>query len=235
MIDKVRLASIFVVGGIGGAAIGLSMAASVDGNQSPKGDSVAIRGQVLDPDGKPVAGAQIILGLPQNGPSDWPSPRRLAVSGADGRFESAVPRELLAPSRRNDKSHPVIAAFAAGFGPAWVRHDLEGAGKILTLRLCRDDLPIEGRVINLEGRPVQGLTVYVASLMEFPAERLEKLKENAGKPTLGLFWDEINNTPILGKDGPVVPVRTGIDGRFRLTGIGRDRAVVLLIEGEPFE
>jgi hypothetical protein len=210
-------------------------------NEATKADSVAIRGQVLDPDGKPVAGAQIVLGrplvlgLPQIGPTDWRSPRRLTISGTDGRFEAALPRESLPLSRPNDKAHPVIAAFAARFGPDWIKLDLKGAGKELTFRLRRDEVPIEGRVINLEGRPVRGLTVSLASLMELPAELIEKVRKNAGKPTPGLFWDEMDNAPILGKDGPIVPVRTGIDGRFRMTGIGPDRAALLLIEGEPFE
>ena len=38
----------------------------------------------------------------------------------------------------------------------------------LTLRLRRDDVPIEGRIIGLEGRPVPGLTVSVAYIAEFP-------------------------------------------------------------------
>ena len=262
MFGRGRLASIFVIAGMADAAIGLSLAAPVDEKPEPAGfrravtmeqvnrpqtvsapkvnealkaDAVAIRGQVLDPDGKPVTGAQIVIGLPQTGRTDWRSPRRLTSSGADGRFEAALLRESLAPSRPNDKAHPVIGAFAAGFGPDWLRLDPEGAGKELTLRLRRDDVPIEGRVINLEGRPVRGLTVHVASLMEFPAERLKKLRENAGKPSPGLFWDEMDDALFLGNEDPIPPVRTEIDGRFGVTGIGRDRAVLLLIEGEPFE
>ncbi len=262
MFAKVRLASILVIVGKAGATIGLSMAAPIDEkpepagpqtkaateqvnrpqrvsepkvNENPKGDAVVVRGQAVDPDGNPVAGAQIVLALPQTGPTDWRSLRRLTISGADGRFEAALPRETLSLSRPNDKDRPAIGAFGPRFGPDWLKLDLEGAGKELTLRLRRDEVPIEGRIINLEGRPVRGLTVYVASLMEFPAELLKKVRENAGKPTPVLFWDEMNNAPILGKDGPIAPARTGIDGRFRLTGIGRDRAVLLLIEGEPFE
>ncbi len=261
MFAKVVLASMLVIAGMADAAIGLSLApvdekpepagsrttvtmeqvnrsqpvSTPKVNKAPKADSVAIRGQVLDPDGKPVAGAQIVLGLPQTGPTDWRSPRRLTSSGADGRFEAALPRETLPLSRRNKKDRPAIAAFAEGFGPDWLRLDLEGAGKELTLRLRRDDVPIVGRVINLEGRPVRSLTVHIASLMELPAERLKKLRHNAGKPSPDLVWDETGNTLTLGEEGPIPPVRTEIDGRFRVPGIGRDRAVLLLIEGEPFE
>ena len=63
---------------------------------------------------------------------------------------------------------------------------------------------------------------------------LKKLRENAGKMNPGL-WGEMRDALILGNNGPISPVRTGIDGRFHLTGVGRDRAVVLLIEGESLE
>ena len=49
------------------------------------------------------------------------------------------------------------------------------------------------------------------------------------------LWGEMRNALILGKDGPISPVRTGTDGRFHLTGVGRDRGVLLLIEGESLE
>ncbi len=103
MFAKVRLASVLAIVGMASAAIGLSMAAPVDEkprptdsqtktvsgqvtgpqlvaaptlNESLKGVSVATKGQVLGPEGKPVAGAQILLGLPVTGPGNWSSPRR---------------------------------------------------------------------------------------------------------------------------------------------------------------
>ena len=86
-------------------------------------------------------------------------------------------------------------------------------------------MPIEGRLTGLEGRPVSDLNISVASLMDFPAELLKKLRENAGKMNPGL-WGEMRNALILGKEGPIAAVRTGIDGRFHLTGVGRDRGVL---------
>ena len=95
MFANVRLASVLVILGMASAAIGLSMAAPTQErpgltdsqaktasknagvlqpvtppkvDENPKGDSVAFRGQVLDPDGKPVAGARIFLGLPVTEP-----------------------------------------------------------------------------------------------------------------------------------------------------------------------
>ena len=110
--------------------------------ESKKGDSVTIRGQVLDHDGKPVAGAQIVTALPPlTVQSEWSSPRNLGIGR--GRIDRvyAHPRSAGRRGRRVDR--PVIAALAAGHAPDWVKLDLEDAGDppSLTLRLGRDDVP----------------------------------------------------------------------------------------------
>jgi RNA polymerase sigma factor (sigma-70 family) len=260
MFANARLASVVVILGVSSAALGLSMTAPADDRpgathlqmktasnkigesqliaaskigEKPNGASVAIKGQVLGPRGNPIAGAQILLGLPVTEPGNWTSPRRLAISGADGRFEIALPGEAQGVSGARGTDRPTIAALVRGLGPDWVQFDPPRTGNELTLRL-RDDVPIEGRLIGLEGRPVAGLTVYAASLTEVPGELLEKLRQNAGKMNPEL-WGEMRKALILGKDGPISPVRTGTDGRFRLAGIGRDRGVTLLIEGESLE
>jgi RNA polymerase sigma factor (sigma-70 family) len=275
---KLQLPLVLVILSVGSATIGLSMATPTDdkpelaasqtksareqvngpqpvrmpkANENLKRDSVAIRGRVLDPDGKPVARPRIVLGFPDTAirnwqvplilgfhdaaTEDWPAPRRLKIGGADGRFEVVLSRETLSLSGPNRKGHPMIAALAPRFGPAWVELGPDSADKELTLRLRRDDVPIEGRILNLEGKPVSGLNVYMASLTECPAELIKKIRENAGKPSSRLFWDETTNSLNLGKEDPFSPVQTGPDGRFHRTGAGRDRAVALLIEGETIE
>jgi hypothetical protein len=261
MFAKVRMASIIVIMGVASAAIGLSMAAPTHErpgladsqaktasknadvpqpsgpakvDENPKGASVAVRGRVLDPDEKPVGGAQIVLGLPVTGSGDWSSPRRLAMSAADGRFEVTISRDMLARSGRDGLYRPAVGALATGLGPDWIQLEPQSTDSSLTLRLRRDDVPIDGRLTGLEGKPVPNLTVSVASLMDFPAELLKKLRENAGQVNPAL-WGEMRNALILGKEGPIVPFRTGIDGRFHLTGVGRDRGVLLLIEGVSLE
>jgi RNA polymerase sigma factor (sigma-70 family) len=261
MFAKVKVALVLVILGMASATIGLSMAAHVDQKrrpadserktvskqvndpqpvaaprvkENPKGAPVAIKGQVLGPWGNPIAGAQILLGLPDTEPGTWTSPRRLAISGADGRFEVALPGEAQGLSGARGTDRPAIAAVAPGFGSDWIKIDPEGAGNGLTLRLRRDDVPIDGRLTGLEGRPLPDLTVYAAYLMELPAGFLKKLTENAGQMNPGL-WGEMRNSLILGKEGPISPVRTGSDGRFHLTGVGCDRGVLLLIEGESVE
>ncbi len=262
---KVRLASVVVVLGMASVAIGLSMAGPVaekgepaglnakgvgeqaGGRQaadlpkasgSKKGDSVTIRGQVIGHDGKPVEGAQIVLSLPSlTMQSDRSSPQSLGISRAAGRFEVALSREALARRGPSGVERPVISAVAAGHAPDWVKLDPQDTGDppSLTLRLRRDDVPVEGRVTGPDGKPVSDLTVYTVLLANFAAESLEKLKQNAGTLNDSAFEQLFMDALILAKVGFISPVRTDIDGRFRLTGIGRDRAALLLIEGESVE
>jgi RNA polymerase sigma factor (sigma-70 family) len=262
MFGRVRVALVLIFG-MTSAAIGLLMAAAVDeipgptgsrtkpasksaggsqlvstpkADESQKGDTIRIRGQVLDPVGKPVAVAQIVLGLPKTTvQSDWSSPRRVAISGSDGRFEFALARASLALSRPVGADLPVVAALAPGLGPDWVKLDTDSTANALALRLRRDDVPIEGRVTDPEGRAVPGLTVSAALVADFPTQSLKKLEQNAGSWNDDLFDELFGKALILAKEGFIPSVRSEIDGRFRLTGVGRDRAVLLLIEGESFE
>jgi len=265
MFAKVRLASVLVILGIATTAIGLTLAAPAKGRPqrdsakakaqsqhpqtlpivaSPKtgakqaSDSLVIRGRVFDPDGKPAAGAQIVLALPPvTGPGAWPSPERLSSSGEDGRFEAPIPRKAIERAGADQQTPfpgPVLAALAPGLGPDWVKVDSRNTAAELNFRLRRDDIPIEGRVMGLEGRPLPGLTVSVAYIAEFPAGLIKRLRENAGAMNPPI-WGEMRNALIVGKDGPIPLVHTNADGRFRLTGVGRDRATLVLIEGESIE
>jgi RNA polymerase sigma factor (sigma-70 family) len=202
--------------------------------EKTKNERLVFRGQVLDPDGKPVVGAQLLLGLPSAGNGVFPAPQPMGTSGRDGRFEVSIARESIDPAAGQVFMPAVIAAIVPGFGPDWVAIAPKPADAEITLRLRRDDVPIEGRVISLEGRPVPDVAVTVASIAEFPQKLLEKLRENAGKINPEL-WGEMRDALIVGKDGPIPSVQTGPDGRFRLTRIGRDRVVTLLAEGPAIE
>jgi RNA polymerase sigma factor (sigma-70 family) len=262
VIAKVRAAAVLLLMAVTGVSIGLAAAyspndeprraASVPSTANPSRGTIArnqavpaedksqrarliFRGQVLDPDGKPVIGAQLLLGRPRPpGPDAFQAPQPLGTSGADGRFEVSIARETIDHMGDELPAVPVIAAIAPGFGPDWAAIATKTAGAEITLRLRRDDVPIEGRVVSLEGRPVPELAVTVASIAEFPPKLLEKLRENAGKINAEL-WGEMRNALIVGKDGPIPCVQTGPDGRFRLTRIGRDRVVLLIVEGPAIE
>jgi RNA polymerase sigma factor (sigma-70 family) len=183
-----------------------------------RGDSVTLTGRVLDPDGRPFAGAEVSVWYYDDYLTGWhpravqpPRPRVLGKSGPDGRFRFTFAKSEIDDTRLNTMERPwllvQIVAAAQGFGPGWKSaYNLEKED--LTLRLARDDIPIKGRVLDFQGRPAARAAVRLAHLMAGQ----DYLWQNA--------WMGLQEN-----------LTTDSDGRFVLTGIGRDRAVTLHING----
>jgi RNA polymerase sigma factor (sigma-70 family) len=197
----------------------------------PAGDQgdLAFAGRVLGPDGRPVAGAKLFLTL------SWsyvkrpaPSPVR-ATTGEDGRFQFTVPKA------KYGEHVTAVVATAPGCGPAWVEVNPDAAKDKLELRLVKDDVPLAGRVVDLQGRPVGGATVRALQLLASPKEDLGPWLEALRGRQEGSHQLERQHLPrqLLVPEIPGLPhaATTDADGRFRLTGIGRERVVALQIEG----
>ncbi|HZY85907.1 MAG TPA: sigma-70 family RNA polymerase sigma factor, partial [Gemmataceae bacterium] len=183
-------------------------------------DAIAYAGQVLGPDGRPVAGAKLYLtGIPL----PLPSPE-YATTGPDGRFRFTVPKAKVGDY------WTVVTAAAAGHGPGWVEV-LAGAKRDgLTLRLVKDDVPITGQIVDLEGKPVVGATLRVRGIEAAPKEDLGPWLE-AVRAKKGPSW-ELNKRYFGQFTGALaLTVTTDAAGRFRLAGIGRDRRVTAQIAG----
>jgi RNA polymerase sigma factor (sigma-70 family) len=199
---------------------------------------VEFRGRIVDPSGRPVPKASIYFAGPIELDGAFPTagPPR-AISDADGRFRVSISREELDKVVANPglgDQKPVLGALSGGLGPAWAPLDPAASDRELTLRLRADDVPISGRVIDLQGRPVQDATVAVLYVAAIPGDRTEdflrKLRDNQGRMNPAL-WGEMRDALLLGKDGPLPRTLTGSDGQFSLRGVGRDRLVLLTFEG----
>jgi hypothetical protein len=99
----------------------------------------------------------------------------------------------------------------------------------VTIKLIKD-VPIEGRVLDLEGKPVAGVSVRVRNYhpgsdgdLKAWVDALQAKKE-VSVSQLG----RMNPAYQLGLAQPVI---TGADGKFRLTGVGAERVVALRFEG----
>jgi RNA polymerase sigma factor (sigma-70 family) len=197
---------------------------------------------MLDPDGKPFVGARLFL-LSDATRKKAGAPIR-ATTDKDGRFHITA-----RPADFGSRGKGTLAASAEGFGLDWIDVKPGDKAEEITLRLDQDDAPINGRVLDLEGRPIAGATVRVLAVTKRAddkdltsfVERLEKyLKEGTpGFPNkyfqpgpLGLAWDEFQwkRCRTAGLDVPAT-VTTGPDGRFRLTGFGRERVLEAAIHG----
>jgi len=222
----------------------------------PDRTHIAVKGRVLDPNGKPVAGAKLYLG--HYGPTDAVTVSERAKSDANGRFQFSFPKTRLSKAKVvwkdpwedswDDPSEMMtwmhfrggdrvgqIMAVAAGLGCDWVRLNPATASHELTLRLVKD-VPISGCIVDSEGKPVAGARLRVANVQAGGdlKETLEALRDRYHKePGAGQAAPKSKE----GKDwsGPVpgqAPVvTTGADGRFSLTGFGAERLVIFRIEG----
>ena len=160
-----------------------------------------------------------------------------ATSGADGRFRFAVSRSEFDTSQDDAPwSFCTILALAKGF--AFGAADDRGDGKELTLQLARDDVPISGRIIDLEGRPVAGVTVKVRNVRMTATGSLDGwLKALEQRKELSNLEHEFLPNGLQRQVIPfIIPAAsTDANGTFRIEGVGRERVANLQIEGPTIE
>ncbi len=198
-------------------------------------DTITYQGRVIDPDGRPFQGAALYLicyGLKQ-----LKNPPVRANSGTDGRFRFSVSRADFDTSEDDapwSLSTIVARANAHAFGFA----NDTGDTKELTLQLARNDVPISGRIIDLEGQPMAGVTVTVLNVRSTAKGSLDDwLKAlDERKELSNLEHEFLPNRLERQAMPPLIPgVATIADGSFRVEGIGRERVATLQIEGPTIE
>ncbi len=208
-------------------------------------DSSVYAGRVLGPDGRPFAGAKVSLlsytpkELPiYFTPKELPIPVR-AVSDKEGRFHFRVAhKEFDQSSSTRPWDEAMVVATAKGYGlglPA-IQPGRGPRPMEWSLRLSKD-VPITGRIIDLQGKPIAGLSVAVHGLYWSAKEDLTGLisdlkEKKEGYPALHAHLLEMAGEG-MGRDLSKFfkPVKTGADGHFRLEGAGRERVVILRLHG----
>jgi beta-lactamase regulating signal transducer with metallopeptidase domain len=199
-------------------------------NAAKNGDGQwLIRGTVLRPDGKPAAGAQVLaIRRYWSNRVSW-QPMATARVAANGEFEIHVPRtgyDGLGSGLLG------LAARVDGFGIEWARGSFfygKEPSSPVVLRLVPES-PIHGRVVDLEGRPMSGVSVRVVS-QAAPKEGQD----------LGPWLDAVKKGDVNAslasrlpgyEDETSPPIVSDRDGRFTVTGIGAERMVRLQVSGE---
>jgi RNA polymerase sigma factor (sigma-70 family) len=204
------------------------------------GDQTVVSGRVLNPDGKPVKGARLIF--VHDALSGRVPQKVWATSAADGGFRFTLHKTPVDDfGWESPREHACVMAAAQGYGFAVARLG-QAEAAALTLRLVKDDLPVRGRVLNLEGKPVAGVRVRINDLEPLNAAPLYTPKEGdltawltALKANQQDPWD-LERTHLTELYSPAFdllfrPVTTGADGRFQLRGLGRERLAHLRLEG----
>src|SRR5262249_48619640 len=155
------------------------------------------------------------------------------TSDADGwfRFSGSVHQNVPTRDRRPMLT---LTAHIPGYGPAATVET--GSAEELqncTLRLVKDDVPIRGRILNLEGKPVPGVTVRPVAVVANVVNDFGRLVKAIETNT----WADLPNdqrTHIVfsaAAAGLTQKAMTDTEGRFTLSGFGRERIVVLRVDG----
>src|SRR5262245_8680717 len=187
------------------------------------GEKLVVTGKVTDAAGNGIAGAKLYVPYLKKDPpvsEDDVGTRGIGETARDGTYKVEIEKSEITR---------YLIVGAEGHAIGWA--DLENATgtQEATVKLVKD-LPVEGRVIDTEGKPVVGATVAVNSVLA-PAEgKLDEFLtgwKNSWEDALRLVNDRMYMPPeSLHGTG-----KTDKDGKFTLKGIGADRIAVVEVSG----
>src|SRR5205823_9278815 len=94
------------------------------------------------------------------------------------------------------------------------------------------DVPITGRVVDLEGRPVAGATVRVTQVTKPKGDDLTAWIEavQRGEPPW-IAYNHLVYQPPISPEEKRPKATTDAQGRFRFEGLGADKVVDITIQG----
>jgi len=181
-------------------------------------------GRVLDPQGKPVPNASVMVYarsrvFRMDAPVERLYPKELgrATSDGAGRFQADVPRT--SSSRDDDLG---ASALAPGYGAGWVDAldpDADQPNADITLR---PEQVIHGRLFDLQGQPARDVKLSVTAIRRVVPKAPYTPQENFEGPAF--LWTHPDDLP-----GWPSPAITGPDGRFTLHGVGPGLRVFLTV------
>jgi BlaR1 peptidase M56 len=179
-----------------------------------------------------------------------------ATTDGDGRFDFDAPEAVFTDvDGLPAQNKCLVIASADGYGPDWQRiadrgsdwgewhtSDIGGSHDIralpaadpidLALELAPDDARIRGRLLDPDGRPLSGARVLVEELKIPVGQSLAAYIGHATDPEGGRRgWMDFARfiTAVTPLPGMTAETRTDADGRFTLTGLGRERLATLKV------
>jgi RNA polymerase sigma factor (sigma-70 family) len=201
----------------------LRSAAKVDDEAKPKPGRMFVIGRVLDPQGKPVPNASVMvyarsLAIRLDVPTDRLNAKELGHASSDtlGRIRVDVPRTS---SAGYDEFG--VVALAPGYGAGWADLDADADQPTADIAL-RPEQVIQGRLFDLQGEPARDVKLSVTAIQRVAPKSPNPVPDNLEGPAF--LWTHPDDLP--GWPGPVM---TGADGRFTLHGVGPGLRVSLSV------
>jgi len=207
---------------------------STTGGQLPKSQDTAnfvVRGTVVDPDGKPFAGAKLrVEYFRADDSASRLSPLFGTESGIDGRFQLSIPKSEFDTSSSDEPWNTArILVLAEGLGFDAVRVK-PGETDNIRLQLVKD-VPINGRILSLEGTPVAGARIRIRGVQWTPGENLDSYIDALREGRQNVRFERYTGSPYTANE----TIQTDSRGRFQLRGMGAERLVQLYVEGPTIE
>jgi hypothetical protein len=185
-----------------------------DTHDKPAPGRMFVVGRVLDPDGKPVPNASVMVyGRVATINLDAPAGRLYvteighASSDGQGRIRVDVPRTS---SSRHDEFG--VVAVASGFGAGWAELDADAEQPAADIKLRPEQL-IHGRLFDLLGQPARDVKLSVTAIRRVDANQTRVFQQGFEGPAF--WWTHPDDLP--GWPSPAISDATG---RFTLRGIG---------------
>ncbi len=132
------------------------------------------------------------------------------------------------PGKSASTGNPRPAPRDAATGRAIKTSEPPTAAKLEQGKIPARTVPITGRIVDLEGRPVRGVTIQVDSTSTAKGGDLSPWLEavRQGEPPWVAYRHIENNT-----EKPSRKAETDAQGRYRIEGLGAEKVVTLSIEG----
>jgi RNA polymerase sigma factor (sigma-70 family) len=190
-------------------------------NLKPAPGRMFVLGRVLDPAGKPVPNATTMVYARSKALGHSPSISRMSpVPIGDTRADGSGQFHLDAPRTSSSRFDTFGAvAIAPGYGAGWAELDPDADQPDADITL-RPEHVIHGRLFDVQGRPVSGVTISVW-LMRHALPRAPAVARGRFEG-ITYWWTNANDFPAW-----PTPAMTDAEGRFTLRGVGQNLRVYL--------
>lgn len=213
-------------------------------------EQLRLQGQVTDNEGNALSNARVRL-LRSKRPDYYAANPEttliedLPVDG-HGRFDRQIDPSVLLPAVSDARQDDDLILLVSAPGHVYSARVIAASGQTKPLAVSLwPDVPITGRLLSLEGQPVRGVTVAVASALRADADKLDAWLLQASKTPLNDTTAQLGmmlGTPSEAERFPakrdiripgdvVRPVQTDANGEFTLRGFGPDDLVLAEVMG----